>query len=185
MKKFFAHLFMKMLGWKVTAEVTPQMKHSVMIAAPHTSNWDFPIALAAFWIMGVPVRFFIKDDYTKGPFGWLFKGLGAIGVNRENRKNGLVNYAIEQLKSAPELVVLVPAEGTRKRVAKWKLGFYHMALDAEVPISLGYLDYEKKEAGVADVFYPSGILAEDLKYIQEVYRPIKGKFPDFYNPEIF
>jgi 1-acyl-sn-glycerol-3-phosphate acyltransferase len=185
MKKALAHLFMRIFGWKVTAEVTPQMKHSVMIAAPHTSNWDFPIALAAFWIMGVPVKFFIKDNYTKGPFGWCFKALGAIGVNRENRKNGLVNHAIQQLKANKELVILVPAEGTRKRVDKWKLGFYHIALGAEVPISLGYLNYKTKEAGVADVFSPSGDLKKDLHYIQETYRPISGKYPALYNPDIF
>lgn len=185
MKKVLAKLFFALLGWKVTAKVTDQMKHSVMIAAPHTSNWDFPIALAAFWIMGVPLRFFIKDDYTKGLFGWFFKGLGAIGVNRQNRKNGLVNYAIQLLKEQNELVILIPAEGTRKRVENWKQGFYHIAVNAQVPISLGYLDYKKKEAGVADVFLPTGKLEADLMHIQNIYKHITGKHPENYNPKIF
>ena len=86
------------MGWKVKAKVTEQTKHSVMIAAPHTSNWDFPIALAAFWIMGLDVKFFIKDDYTKGPFGWFFKWTGAVGVDRNKKKNNLTAFAIDLLK---------------------------------------------------------------------------------------
>lgn len=185
MKKILGHIFLGILGWKVTAKVTEKMKHCVMIAAPHTTNWDFPIALGAFWVMGVDLKFFIKDNYTKGLFGWFFKSLGAIGVNRENRKNGLVQHAVNLLKERKELVIMVPPEGTRKPVDKWKLGFYHIAVTAEVPIGLGYLDYDKKEAGVANVFDPVGIVEQDLKYIQEIYRPIKGKNPEWYNTEIF
>lgn len=178
-------MFMGVLGWRVTARVTPDMKHSVMIAAPHTTNWDFPIALAAFWIMGVDLRFFIKDAYTKGVFGWVFKSFGAIGVNRSNRKNGLVNYATQLLKERKELVILVPPEGTRGLVEEWRLGFYHIALKANAPISLGFLDYKKKEAGVAAVFKPSGDKEADLSYIENVYYDITGKFPDKYNKQIF
>lgn len=161
------------------------MKHSVMVAAPHTSNWDAPIALAAFWIMGVDVKFFIKDDYTKGAFGWLFKAFGAIGVDRSKKKNQLTDYAIELLNSQEELVILVPAEGTRKAVDKWRTGFYRIAIETGAPISLGYLDYAKKEAGVADVFKPSGEFEKDMFQIQEIYRPITGKNPTNYNKKIF
>ena len=175
----------KLMGWRCDIQVTEQMRHCVMIAAPHTTNWDFPIAISAFWIMGVDVKFFIKDNYTKGPFGFIFKALGALGVDRSKAKNGLTDYAIERLKESKELVVLVPAEGTRKRVEKWRTGFYRIAIEAKVPISLGYLDYEKKIAGVADVFMPSGDFEKDMTYIQEVYRPIKGKNPENYNPRIF
>ncbi len=185
LKKFFGNLIFKLLGWKCNVTVTDEMKHSVMIAAPHTTNWDFLFVIGAFWIMGVDVRFFIKDNYTKGPFGFIFKALGALGVDRSKAKNGLTDYAIDRLKENDELVVLVPAEGTRKRVDKWRTGFYRIATEAGVPISLGYLDYEKKEAGVADVFYPSGDFEKDMLHIQEVYRPIKGKNTDNYNTSIF
>jgi 1-acyl-sn-glycerol-3-phosphate acyltransferase len=156
-----------------------------MVAAPHTSNWDFPIAVLSFWVMGLDVKFFIKDDYTKGPFGFLFKALGALGVDRSKAKNGLTDYAIELLKANKNLIIIVPAEGTRKRVDKWRTGFYRIALEANVPVSLGYLDYEKKIAGVADVFFPTGDFEKDMTHIQEVYRPIKGKNPENYNPRIF
>ncbi len=185
LKKFLGGLILKVLGWKCTVKVSPEMKHCVMVAAPHTTNWDFPIAISTFWVMGVDVKFFIKDNYTKGPLGFIFKALGALGVDRSKAKNGLTDYAIDRLKETNELVVLVPAEGTRKWVEKWRTGFYRIAMEANVPISLGYLDYEKKEAGVADVFYPSGDFEKDMTYIQEVYRPIKGKNPENYNPRIF
>ena len=161
------------------------MRHSVMIAAPHTSNWDFPFAMAAFWKMGVPLKFFIKDSYTKGLLGGLFKWSGAIGVDRSKKGNKLTDFAIELLKANEELVILIPAEGTRKKVEKWRTGFYHIAKEAKVPVSLGYLDYKKKEAGVADVFKLFGDFEKDMTHIQEIYRPINGKQPENYNPEIF
>lgn len=173
------------MGWKVTAKVTPEMAHSVMLASPHTSNWDAPIAIAAFWVMELDVKYFIKDNYTKGPMGWLFKWTGAIGVDRSKKKNKLTDYAIELLKTHEQMVILVPAEGTRKPVDKWRTGFYRIAREAQVPISLGYLDYQKKEAGVGEAFDPSGIFEQDMTHIQEFYRPIKGKYPENYNPSIF
>lgn len=158
--------------------------HSVMVAAPHTTNWDFLFAIAGFWIMGLDVRYFIKDAYTKNPLGFLFKWTGALGVDR-NARNNLVEHTVQLLKDNPQMVILVPAEGTRKRVEKWKRGFYHIALTAKVPISLGYLDYKYKIGGVLDVFDPAGEEVADFTYIQEKYAVIHPKFPENYNPQIF
>lgn len=156
-----------------------------MVASPHTSNWDFLYAMCAFWYMRVDLKYFIKDSYTRGPFGWFFKWTGALGVDRSKSNNNLVPYSIELLNSNEQLIVLVPAEGSRKRVEKWKTGFYHIAVGAKVPVCCGYLDYEKKIAGILDVFWPSGDFEKDMHHIQELYRPIKGKFPEKYNPEIY
>ncbi len=187
LKKFLAILFLKITGWKVPEkkEEIDRMKHSVMVAAPHTSNWDFPFALAAFWRMGIDLKYFIKSEYTNGLFGWFFRWTGAVGVNRSLKKNHLTDYAIELMKTKKQMVLLVPAEGTRKAAPKWRTGFYRIAREANVPISLGYLDYSRKTAGVLDVFTPSGDFETDMYHIQEKYRPIKGKHPENYNPEIF
>lgn len=185
LKKALAKFFIWITGWKVDVSVTPDLKRSVMLAAPHTSNWDFPYAILTFWVMEVDVRYFIKDSYTKGPLGWLFKWTGAIGVDRSKKGNKLTDYAIELLKENDELVILVPAEGTRKAVDKWRTGFYRIAMEAKVPVSLGYMDYKKKIAGVADVFWLSGNFEKDMTHIQEIYRPIHPKNPEGYNPEIF
>lgn len=155
-----------------------------MIAAPHTSNWDFPIALAAFWIMGIDLKYFIKNDYTKGIFGGFFRWTGAIGVDRSKKKNNLTDYAIELLKEK-EVVILVPAEGTRTYVEKWRTGFYRIALETKVPISLGTLDYKEKFADILDVFMPTGNFEKDMLYIQEQYKNINAKHPKQYNPKIF
>ncbi len=156
-----------------------------MIAAPHTSNWDFPHALFGFWLMGLDLKYFIKDSYTK-PFlyGWFFKWTGALGVDRSKRNN-LVEHSVNLLKNSKTLVVLVPAEGTRKFVKRWRKGFYQIAMEAKVPISFGYLDYKNKIAGVGNVFQPTGDLEKDMQVIEDFYRNIEGKNPENYNPKIF
>lgn len=184
MKKFLAQTFFKLMGWKLKANITPEVEHSVMVAAPHTSNWDFPYALAGFWLMNLDLKYFIKDMYTKGLHGYFFRWTGAIGVNRKKTKNNLTDYAIELLK-ANRMVILVPAEGTRKRVDKWRTGFYRIAMETGLPISLGYLDYQKKEAGVLGAFQPTGDFEKDMQYIQDQYKDIAPKHPQDYNPQIY
>ncbi len=185
MKKAFGKFIYFIFGWKLKADVDIQkVGHSVMVAAPHTSNWDFLFALAGFWIMGLDVRYFIKDNYTRSPIGFLFKWTGALGVSRGQRNN-LVQHTVDLLNEREQLVILVPAEGTRSKVDKWRKGFYHIAISAQVPISLGYLDYEKKIGGVADVFDPSGVEEEDFTHIQEIYKQFTGKYPENYNESIF
>jgi 1-acyl-sn-glycerol-3-phosphate acyltransferase len=185
MKKFLAKVFFAIAGWKMEVKDPKPFVPSVMIAAPHTTNWDFPYALAAFWIMGIPLKYFIKDVYTKGPWGWFFRWTGAIGVNRKVAKGGLTQLAIDILKTDPGMVILVPAEGTRKRVEKWRTGFYRIATEAGVPISLGYLDYKKKQAGVGFAIKPKGNFEQDMEQIQDFYAQISPKFPEKYNKQIY
>ena len=185
MKKTLGKIYFKLIGWKLKVEVDLEKAgHSVIIAAPHTSNWDLPHAIASFWVMGLDVKFFIKDFYTKWWFLGIFKSMGAIGVNRK-KHNNLVYYAIQLLKENKQLVIMVPAEGTRKRVEKWKSGFYNIAKAANVPIGLGYLDYKNKQAGVALLVNISESKEKDLTIIENIYKKFTGKFPELYNPEIF
>ena len=171
-------------GWSLEApkERVEQARNSVMIAAPHTSNWDLVYALGAFWLMRLPVKFFIKDFYTSWYFFGFFTWLGGIGVNRSKRSN-LVQVAVDALNSDPNLIILVPAEGTRKRVEQWKTGFFHIATQAQRPISLGFLDYANKIAGIAAVL-KAGEKEATFDAIEKVYAPIKGKYPELYNTKI-
>ena len=186
MKKAIAQFWYFITGWKVVIEpdVLQRARHSVMVAAPHTSNWDFPYAIFGFWIMQIDVRYFIKDSYTNGPLGWFFRWTGAIGVNR-SQTNNLVEHTANMLKTNPELVILVPAEGTRKRVDKWRKGFYNIASLAKVPISMGYCDYPKKIAGVGAVLLPTGNFEKDMEIIEQFYADKQGKIPENYNPKIY
>ena len=185
MKRLLAKLFFKLAGWKIKLNVDLKLvRHSVVIAAPHTSNWDFPFTLAAFWLMGIDLKFFIKDSYTKGFAGPLFKWFGALGVNRE-KKNNLVQYTADILNEKDELAIVIPAEGTRSRVEEWKSGFYHVASKANVDICLGYLDYKTKTAGIDKIIHPTGDIKNDLEAIEIYYKKYTGKNPEMYNPVIF
>ena len=124
MKYLIARFVFLITGWKLiaTKEDITAAQNSVMIAAPHTSNYDLVYALGTFWLMRLPLKFFIKDFYTKWYFFGFFKWMGAIGVNRSKRNN-LVEHAAELLRSDKNMTLMVPAEGTRKRVDKWKPAF--------------------------------------------------------------
>jgi len=127
------------------------------------------LRLRVFW-MG-------KHTLFPFPFSGLMKWLGGIPINRSASHN-VVRETVRQFKENKDLVVLVPPEGTRSKVARWKTGFYHIASMAEVPILMGYVNAEKKEAGFADFFYPTGDVEGDLEKIREFYHPIKGLIAD-------
>lgn len=183
MKKKIGGFVLKIFGWKLDYKNEFTITKGVVVAAPHTSNWDFLFTLATFWKMGIDVKFLIKDNYTKSIFGFFFKALGAVGVDRSTGKN-MVDFASDIIKKK-EIIFIVPAEGTRKRVEKWKTGFYHIAKKAGVPVLLGYLDYPSKTSGINKIIYLSDSFENDMKEIQEYYLNYSGKFPDNYNPSIY
>jgi len=185
MKKLVAKFVNFITGWHVRVPEEFRLKKAVMIAAPHTSNWDLIHALPGLWLGDYRPRFFIKDDFKKVPIiNWLLKWVGAIWVNRKKRNN-LIAHSVEMLNREKELILLVPAEGTRKAVPRWKLGFYHIAKQANLPILLSYLDYKKKEAGVGKIIYPSDDFEKDMLEIESFYKNITPKYPEKYNKQIF
>lgn len=162
-------------------ENTPK---SVMIAAPHTSNWDFFYARAAFFLLGIPVKTTIKKEAMFFPMNIILKFFGVIPVDRKkktgglSRKNSMVDAMVQLFEEREELVIMITPEGTRKYVPRWKTGFYHVAKKANVPIVLGYLDYKKKHAGIGPVVYPGDDIDQDLKTIMDFYRGVTGKYPE-------
>ncbi|SFC53006.1 1-acyl-sn-glycerol-3-phosphate acyltransferases [Flexibacter flexilis DSM 6793] len=177
MMKLIARFYFWLTGWKTGQRVPKDLKKMVLIAAPHTSNWDLPIALSALYIMDVRVNFLIKKEWLKPPMGWLIKALGGIGVDRSKRTN-MVEAMVQTFKEAERMIMIIPPEGTRGYVKEWKSGFYHVAQQAGVPVIMGYLDYKKKVAGVSDPFYTTGNYEADLKQIQDFYRGITPKYPE-------
>ena len=158
------------------------LKQCVMIAAPHTSNWDALYARLGLVALGVNVRITIKDSYMKFPFGPFVRAMGGIGINRAPKKEGeerpsMVQVMADLFKDHEDLVMLVTPEGTRSLQEEWKSGFYHIAIQAGVPIALAFMDYEKKITGVGKVVYPTGDMEKDMQEIMEFYAPVKGKFP--------
>ncbi len=175
--KFLAKVIFKIAGWKQVGNVPPDVKKCIMVAAPHTSNWDFIFARGAFYLMELPVKFTIKAEAMVGPLGWLLDKMGALPVNRK-KNNSLVNAMIDLFNEREQLVILVTPEGTRKYQPRWRKGFYHAAYGAGVPIALGYLDYKKKEAGVGPLFYPTGDVDGDIEKIKDFYRTVTAKYPE-------
>ena len=184
MKKIVGKFILFIFGWKTEYNSDFYVKKSVMIAAPHTSNWDLIFAIAFYWQEGVDAKFFIKDDWTKGLHGKIIVWLGGVGVTR-GKKNNLVDLSVKEFNNNEEFVLLVPAEATRKRVKKWKKGFYFIAQKANVPVTLGYLDYKQKKVGVGDLIHLTEDFEADMTKIQNFYKSISAKHPENYNPTIF
>jgi 1-acyl-sn-glycerol-3-phosphate acyltransferase len=140
--------------------------------------------VAIFWQYKLPVKFFIKDSYTKGIHGVFFRWLGGIGIDRKQAGNR-VETAANLFKKEEELIIIIPPEGTRKRVDKWKKGFYYIAQKANVPISFGYLDYKEKTGGVGGFIDLTDSFENDMEKIQKFYKTKTAKFPENYNKEIY
>lgn len=175
--RWLCKVYLKLIGWKIGSQLDPSIKKCVLVAAPHTSNYDYPIALATLYACGVRVRFLAKNTLFKFPLGILMRATGGIPVDRSKHTN-MVESMINMFHQHEELILMIPAEGTRSYVKEWKSGFYHTAMGAKVPIIMGYLDYGKKVAGFGDLFYPTGDYQKDLVEIQNFYRKFTARHPD-------
>lgn len=180
--KLLARLVFWITGWKVSGGMPAGVRKAVLIAIPHTSNWDLLFARAAFYLMDVPVRFTIKKEIMVGPLGWLIKSLGGIAIDRKKvsgkRKQTYTEAMVQMLKDHDELVVMVTPEATRSYAPKWKSGFYHVALGVEVPILVGFLDYKTKTAGIGPMVIPNGQMDEQIEELKAFGRTITGKHPN-------
>ncbi|MBM87052.1 MAG: glycerol acyltransferase [Gammaproteobacteria bacterium] len=163
---------LKLIGWRTRGEELAHQRF-VLIGAPHTSNWDFPLMLMVVLKLRLRVFWMGKNTLFSFPFGILMKWLGGIPIDRSAAHN-VVNATVKQYQHNHELVILIPPEGTRSKVKQWKTGFYHIADLADVPIVLGYVDAAKKEAGFADFYVPSGDMEKDIAEIRAVYATKTG-----------
>jgi 1-acyl-sn-glycerol-3-phosphate acyltransferase len=183
MGKRLAQWLLGLSGWQLHPDIPEAVQHCVIIAAPHTSNWDIYYARLGFYVMGVPLKFTIKKEWMRFPLGLLIGALGGLPIDRRPKEKGgerpsYTQLMAELLKKHDRIAMMVTPEGTRSKRTKWKTGFYYAALEAGVPICLGYLDYAKKEAGVGSVVYPTGNFQEDMEKIMAFYKDIPGKHPD-------
>lgn len=162
-------------GWTATGSLPPNGQKSVFIAAPHTSNWDLPFTLMTAFILRLNIYWMGKEQIFKPPFRGLMMWLGGIPVQRE-KSNNLVAASAQAIQAADGPVqLIVPPEGTRSNTRYWKTGFYYIAVGAQVPIVMAYMDYEKKISGLGPVFQPTGDVEADMAAIKAFYAPFKGK----------
>ncbi|HBH86858.1 MAG TPA: glycerol acyltransferase [Syntrophaceae bacterium] len=172
-------IFLKMLGWRVEGEI-PDIKKFVIIAAPHTSNWDFPISLAVAFALKIKIYWMGKAAMFRWPFGAACRWLGGIPIDR-SRSHNVVEQCVRAFNERDKLIRVIPPEGTRKKVSYWKTGFYHIAKGANVPIVLGFLDYRHKKGGIGPIFYPTGRIESDMKEIKAFYATITGRHQNLFS----
>ena len=188
MKKWIGSFALWLMGWKIELQGDLKtLNRCVLVVAPHTTNWEFVLGILAYWKMEKPIKLIIKDAQTKAWYGWLVRKLGGIGINRSQR-NHLIEFVTELFKKEDFSLVVTP-EGTRSKVNKWRMGFYHIALSAQVPIVLGAGDFKKKM-----IYIGKTISLEDLQTlpqeqimeeIQNFYKDITPKYPEQWNPKIY
>jgi 1-acyl-sn-glycerol-3-phosphate acyltransferase len=176
-RRAMGRTWIRTFGWQI-AGGAPAVQKAVVVAAPHTSNWDLPFTLAVAWSLDLDIRWVGKHTLFEKPiWGSFLRSLGGIGVDR--RKNSDAVKAIADLMNQHErLLLIVPPEGTRGVAKRWKTGFYWIAVESGVPIVLGFLDYSRKRAGLGDLLHPTGDIVADFARLREFYADVKGKFPD-------
>jgi 1-acyl-sn-glycerol-3-phosphate acyltransferase len=167
---------LKLLGWRVEGTL-PDTKKFVLIAAPHTSNWDAFYMIMVAFVFRVNLHWMGKASLFDPPQGFLMRFFGGISVGR-SKDVSTVDKAIRVIDDASDLVLAVPPEGSRQKVRYWKTGFYYIARGAKVPIVMGYLDFANKRTGVGPALMPSGDLEQDFRKIRAFYKPFAGKYPD-------
>jgi 1-acyl-sn-glycerol-3-phosphate acyltransferase len=166
---------LRLLGWQVQGALPANTPKSVLIAAPHTSNWDLPYTLMVAFALRLNVYWMGKSSIFGWPFGPVMRWLGGIAVNREKSSNLVAASAAAIRAAEGPLQLVVPPEGTRGKTRHWKTGFYYIALEAQVPIILAFMDYERKLSGLGPVFTPTGNVEADMAQIKLFYAGIKGK----------
>jgi len=173
----FGVLLLRWAGWRIEGKM-PDLPKFVVIVAPHTSNWDFPVGLAVKWALGLDPRWLGKDSLFRPPLGWFMRANGGVPVRRSSREN-VVEQTANEFATREKFVLVLAPEGTRKRVAEWRSGFWHVAKRAGVPICCVALDWGRKVVRMG----PTVTADEDdatagIARIRSYYADTRG-----YNPE--
>jgi len=174
--KLVSRLILKLIGWELDERV-PESQRYVMIAYPHTSNWDFILGMLAKWALGLPINWVAKHSMFWGPFKPMFIAMGGVPLDRE-KTTGFIQKNIKLFADREKFILGLMPEGTRSKTDRWKTGFYHIAHGANVPIVMAYLDYKNKVLGLGDVLIPSGDIHADFEIIKTFYEDKTGYRPE-------
>lgn len=175
---FTKFLFYKVMGWKMEGGFHPAIKKSIVIVVPHTSWHDFYIGVFARRLSGVEIHWIGKKELFKWPFGGYFRWMGGSPIDRTSGQNK-VDAIAELFKQKEEFRLTLAPEGTRKKVDKWRTGFYYIALAAQVPIIPVAFDYSTKTVTIHPPFEPTGEIENDLITLRAMYAGVIGKVPEY------
>ena len=171
-------LILKMAGWKLKGDYADHIKKKVMIAAPHTSGWDLPLGLLVRSAVKAKIQFVGKDSLFKPPFGWILRSLGGVPVDRSKSSN-FVDGVVQIFNEKEKFNFFLAPEGTRKKVEKFKTGFYYIALKAKVPVQMMKLNYKERFLEFVEPYYLTGNFDIDMDFIEGQYRGVIGKIPKY------
>lgn len=180
MKLIIKFIFQTLFGWKTVGSFPSNIKKYVIIGAPHTHWQDFFLGLAMKLSENMPANFIGKESLFKPPIGFILRALGGTPIDRsksENRVDAIINI----FNTREQFVLALSPEGTRKKVDTWKTGFYHIAKGAHVPIVMMTFDFGNKQVKISEPFYLSDNMENDLNYIYNFYKGVKGKIPENFN----
>ncbi|MDX1734725.1 MAG: lysophospholipid acyltransferase family protein [Halioglobus sp.] len=180
MKQRLAQWLLRLMGWRLEG-AKPELPKYVLIAAPHTSNWDFPLMLLFAAAFDIRVTWMAKHTLFFPPMGWIMRSLGGMPIIRHRNLN-VVSAMVESFRNAASLVLVVPTEGTRGRAEHWKSGFYHIAREAGVPVVPSFLDFGQRRGGFGAPIKLSGEISIDMQHFRDFYRGMRGKFPENFGP---
>ena len=174
---FFLRWMFRLSGWKIQG-IVPDYPKMVVAVAPHTSSWDFIIGIMARSAMRLRnTKFLGKKELFDGPFGFFFRSLGGVGVDRSS-PHGVVSEAVKAFSRHERFILGLAPEGTRKKVHKLRSGFYQIALGAGVPILPAGFDFPTKTVIIGEPLFPSGDMEADMNKLMDFYRKISGKIPE-------
>jgi 1-acyl-sn-glycerol-3-phosphate acyltransferase len=179
-RKLLARGWLRLTGWAPEGE-RPAAARFVLIAAPHTSNWDLVYLLALAEVYALRVSWMGKHTLFRPPFGALFRALGGIPIRRDERADR-VGAMAKEFAEHERFALVVPSEATRGWAPYWKSGFYHIARRAEVPIVMGFLDYRRRRGGFGPALLASGDVRRDMDAIRAFYADKVGKYPECFGP---
>jgi 1-acyl-sn-glycerol-3-phosphate acyltransferase len=168
-------LYLQILGWRVVGKL-PDLPKFVIVGAPHTSNWDFVMFLALVFVLKGDLRYMGKKELFRWPVAGFFRWCGGVPVDR-SRPQGLVEQTVQAIREADRFQLVITPEGTRSKVGKWKMGFYHIAKQADIPVAAGYVDSLTKTCGIGPTFTLTDDMEADIKTMQAFFKDKVGINP--------
>ncbi len=168
---------LKLFGWSIIGEF-PNIKKSVVVIAPHTSNWDIILGKLFMNEMGARNIVLVKKELFFFPMNIIMKLLGTLPVDRFNRKNTIIYQSVNYIKNSSEFNLVISAEGTRKKIDNWKKGFFYIAQKAEVPIVVGYFDYKNKKLGIKTTLYDVDNVKKIMVELNNIYKDANPRHPE-------
>lgn len=173
MQRLAKFIYFNLLGWSFDGTM-PDLQKCVIIIAPHTSWVDYPLGLLVRTVLKVEVHYVAKKSLFRPPFGWFFRWMNGTPIDRSKVNDSVRAITLLFRERATFRLALSP-EGTRRKVSRWKTGFYYIAFSAGVPIVLVALDYGRKQVRISGPHIPTGSIESDMAYYMEFYTNVRGR----------